>query len=136
MSHLNETDDRLRGCGEKREKKIKRQGRERTSRREESALGRGNRNTMSYRLFFFLPYPETCRTSTTRNHTWHLHWKPSLNHWATEEVPTPHRLLRTHIDTCAYTHIDLREKGRLSKEDRFRASKVISFPPNYRYKWE
>lgn len=53
MSHLNETDDRLGGCGEKREKKIKRQGRERTSRREESALGRGNRNTMSYRLFFF-----------------------------------------------------------------------------------
>ena len=68
-----------------------------------------------------------------------LHWKPSLNHWATKEVPMPHRLLctHTHTHTCAHAYIDLREKGRLTKEGGFGAFEVISFPhPNYRYKWE
>lgn len=135
MSHLNERDDRLRGCGERRGNKIKRQGRERASRREESALSRGT-GTPRHTHFLFCHTPRRAELLQPEITPGPLHWKPSLNHWATEEVPTPHRLLCTHIHTCAHTHIDLREKGRLSKEDGFRASKVISFPPNYRYKWE
>ena len=64
-------DNRLRGCGKRRENKIKRQGRERerASRQKEAALSRGNR-ALGHTDFFFWPYPETCRTSTTRNHAW------------------------------------------------------------------
>ena len=97
MSHLNETDDRLRGCGEKREKKIKRQGRERTSRREESALGRGNRNTMSYRLFFFAVSRDMQNFYNQKSHLGPCIGSPVL-------TTGPLKKSQRHIDFCVHTY--------------------------------
>lgn len=96
MSHLNEREDRLRGCGKRRENKIKRQGRERTSRRGGVSAMKGKQEHYVTQTFF-LPYPETCRISTTRNHTWAPIGSPVL-------TTGPLKKSQRHIDFCVHTY--------------------------------
>lgn len=104
-------DNRLRGCGKRRENKIKRQGRERerASRQKEAALSRGNR-ALGHTDFFFGHTPRRAELPQPEITLGPLHWKPSLNHWATKGVPMPHRLLCTHTHTPVHINILISER--------------------------